>query len=169
MRVIKDKSVIDDEWSLIRKLDSSASIPEGSVILPFSFWQANRDILLKSKKNHAIWIDGSIETESLVDDLEIFSIIALDFPTYKDGRSYSHARLLRERYGYKGELRAIGDVLQDQLFFMQDMILCCFTIVKDHTIIKCTPPISSYLCFSLAFRKKQQTINTTTNISRHKV
>ena len=50
MRVIKDKSVIDDEWSLIRKLDSSASIPEGSVILPFSFWQANRDILLKSKK-----------------------------------------------------------------------------------------------------------------------
>jgi uncharacterized protein (DUF934 family) len=128
MRVIKDKSVIDDEWSLIRELDDSAPIPEGSVILPFSFWQTNRDLLLKSKKNHAIWIDGSIETESLLDDLESFSIIALNFPTSKDGRSYSHARLLRERYGYKGELRAIGDVLQDQLFFMERCGIDCFQI-----------------------------------------
>ena len=149
MRVIKDKSVIDDEWSLIRKLDSSASIPEGSVILPFLFWQANRDILLKSKKNHAIWIDGSIETESLVDDLEFFSIIALDFPTFKDGRSYSHARLLRERYGYKGELRAIGDVLQDQLFFMQRCGIDCFQIRDDKDIEQA---LNSFEAFSMCYQ-----------------
>jgi len=103
MQVIKDRSVINDDWSLIRDIEDSSPIPEGDVILPLAFWQANRDQLLKTKKIHAIWIDGSIETESLLDDIEFFSVIALDFPTFKDGRSYSHARLLRERYNYKGE------------------------------------------------------------------
>ena len=119
MQVIKDRTIIDDDWSLIRDIESTAPIPEGDVILPFVFWEANRIQLLKSKKKHAIWIDGSIETESLLNDIESFSLIALDFPVFKDGRSYSHARLLRERYSYKGELRAVGDVLQDQLFFME--------------------------------------------------
>ena len=119
MRVIKNKSIIDDSWSLIRDIENTAPIPNGDVILPLAFWQANRDELLKSKKEHAVWIDGSTETESLLIDIESFAIIALDFPVFKDGRSYSHARLLRERYKYGGELRAIGDVLQDQLFFME--------------------------------------------------
>ena len=119
MRVIKNKSIIDDSWSLIRDIENTAPIPNGDVILPLAFWQVNRDELLKSKKEHAVWIDGSTETESLLTDIESFAIIALDFPVFKDGRSYSHARLLRERYKYEGELRAIGDVLQDQLFFMK--------------------------------------------------
>ena len=66
-----------------------------------------------------MWIDGSVETEALLDDLDKFALIGLDFPVFKDGRSYTHARLLRERYGYRGELRAIGDVLRDQVFFMR--------------------------------------------------
>ena len=119
MRVIKDKAVVNDDWCLLRELDNDASIPEGNVILPFAYWQANRDELLKCDTKHAVWIDGAIETEALLDDLEHFSMIALDFPAFKDGRSYSHARLLRDRYGYEGELRAIGDVLHDQLFFLK--------------------------------------------------
>ena len=63
-----------------------------------------------------------------------FSIIALDFPIFKDGRSYSHARLLRERYNYKGELRAVGDVLQDQLFFMERCGIDSFQIRDDKDI-----------------------------------
>lgn len=51
-------------------------------------------------------------------DLHGFSVIILDFPAFKDGRAYSQARLLRERYGYTGEIRARGDILRDQLFFM---------------------------------------------------
>ena len=136
MQVIKDRSVINDDWSLIRDIEDSSPIPEGDVILPLAFWQANRDQLLKTKKIHAIWIDGSIETESLLDDIKFFSVIALDFPTFKDGRSYSHARLLRERYNYKGELRAVGDVLQDQLFFMERCGINSFKIRDDKDIEK---------------------------------
>ena len=95
MRVIKDKKIIEDDWCVIHELDNSASIPEGKLILPFTYWQANRDEILKRNTLHAVWIDGEIETEALHDDLEHFSMIALEFPTFKDGRSYSHARLLR--------------------------------------------------------------------------
>ena len=136
MRVIKNKSIIDDSWSLIRDIENTAPIPNGDVILPLAFWQVNRDELLKSKKEHAVWIDGSTETESLLTDIESFAIIALDFPVFKDGRSYSHARLLRERYKYEGELRAIGDVLQDQLFFMERCCIDCFQIRDDKDIKK---------------------------------
>jgi len=134
MRVIKDKAVVNDDWQLIRELDCSKPIPEGKVILPFIDWQASRDELLKRDTEHAVWIDGDTETEALLDDLEHFSVIALDFPAFKDGRSYSHACLLRQRYAYKGELRAIGDVLRDQLFYMQRCGMNSYEVREDKDI-----------------------------------
>lgn len=131
MQVIKDKAIVNDDWVLVRELDESASAPEGKVILPFAYWQANREQLLNRNIEHAVWIDGTVETESLSDDLKHFSLIALDFPAFKDGRSYSHARLLRDRYGFKGELRAIGDILRDQLFFLYRCGIDCFELRED--------------------------------------
>lgn len=134
MRVIKDKAVVNDDWQLIREIDADAPVPEGKVILPLAYWQANRDALLKQNSEHAVWIDGDTETEALLDDLQHFSIIALDFPTFKDGRSYSHASLLRNRYNYKADLRAIGDVLQDQLFFMHRCGIDSYEVREDKDI-----------------------------------
>ena len=128
MRIIKDKKISDDDWVIVRELDEAAPIPEGNVILPFSYWQANRDVLLKQDSAHAVWIDGDVETEELSGDLDHFSIIGLDFPAFKDGRSYTHARMLRDRYGFEGELRAIGNVLRDQMFFMFRCGIDCFEV-----------------------------------------
>lgn len=118
MKVIKDNQVIDDDWTLIKEIEDDATPPTGKVILPFHFWKEHREQLLQQNDEQAVWIDGDTETELLVDDLPSFSLIALDFPAFKDGRSYSHARLLRQRYAFAGELRAIGNVLRDQLFYM---------------------------------------------------
>lgn len=134
MRVIKDKAILEDGWKLVRELNDSDEIPEGNVILPFAFWKANRDAILNDKSEYAVWIDGSVETEELVEDLKHFSIIGLDFPAFKDGRSYTHARLLRDRYAYQGDLRAIGDVLRDQLFFMQRCGINSYEIREDKDI-----------------------------------
>ncbi len=134
MRVIKNKEVINDDWQLIREIENDASVPEGKVVLPFAYWQANREAILKQNSEHAVWIDGATETEALVDDLEHFSMIALDFPAFKDGRSYSHASLLRNRYNYKGDLRAIGDVLRDQLFFLQRCGMSSYEVREDKDI-----------------------------------
>ncbi len=131
MRVLKDNTLIKDGWRLIREIEDDAPLPEGSVILPFPYWQANRDTLLKQGVPGAVWIDGAIETEALRDDLDHLALIGLDFPVFKDGRSYSHARLLRERYGYTGELRAIGNVLRDQLFFMRRCGIDSYALCKD--------------------------------------
>ena len=78
-----------------------------------------------------------------------FIIIALDFPTFKDGRSYSHARLLRERYKYEGELRAIGDVLQDQLFFMKRCGIDSFKVRDDKNIEEA---LKSFKDFSVRYQ-----------------
>lgn len=134
MRVIKNSEVINDDWQLIREIDCSNSIPEGKVIIPFNDWQSCRDDLLKRSEEHAVWIDGDIETEMLLDDLEHFSLIALDFPAFKDGRSYSHASLLKSRYNFNGELRAIGDVLRDQLFFMHRCGIDSYEVREDKDI-----------------------------------
>lgn len=66
----------------------------------------------------ALKISNDTSLASIKCDLAGFSTIILEFPAFKDGRAYSQARLLRERYGYTGEIRARGDVLRDQLLFM---------------------------------------------------
>ena len=70
----------------------------------------------------------------IADDLAHFAVIGVNFPKFADGRGYSSARLLRERYGYRGEIRAIGDVLQDQLFYMKRCGIDAFAVREDKDI-----------------------------------
>ena len=109
-------------------------MPPGEVIFPFAYWQANREKLIATNKKYAVCINGTHEVEEVAGDLEHFALIALEFPVFKDGRCYSHARLLRERYGYQGELRAVGDVLRDQLFFMERCGIDSFEVRADKNI-----------------------------------
>jgi uncharacterized protein (DUF934 family) len=78
-----------------------------------------------------VWLDADEEAEEIGDDVEQFKVIALNFPAFTDGRNYSNARLLRDRYGFKGELRAIGDVLRDQLFYMHRCGFDAFAVRPD--------------------------------------
>jgi uncharacterized protein (DUF934 family) len=97
----------------------TAEIPaEGSVIVSLDQWKAHRDALLKRGTPLGIRLHSDQPPELIADDLAHFAVVALEFPKFRDGRAYSYARLLRERYGFKGELRAVGEVLLEQLFFM---------------------------------------------------
>ena len=90
----------------------------GPVIVSFDQWKAHRDELLKRGTELGIRLHSDQAPELIAEDLAHFAVVALEFPKFRDGRSYSYARLLRERYGFKGELRAVGEVLLEQLFFM---------------------------------------------------
>jgi uncharacterized protein (DUF934 family) len=70
----------------------------------------------------------------VADDLERFAVIALEFPAFRDGRAYSYARILRERYGFAGELRAVGDVLMEQLHFMLRVGFDAFELGGDDPV-----------------------------------
>ena len=91
-----------------------------------------------------VWLDSSEGPEALVGDLDALSIIAVNFPKFADGRSYSTAHLLRERYGYRGEIRAIGDVLHDQLFFMKRCGIDAYAVRADKDIEAALAGLSTF-------------------------
>ena len=134
MQVIKDKQIVEDSWQRLIEVDDDQVLPEGDLIIPFKYWQAHQQELQERAGKFAVCLDGDDETEEVAKYIAQFELIALNFPAFTDGRSYSHARLLRERYGYQGELRAVGDVLRDQLFFMQRCGIDSYQLREDKDI-----------------------------------
>ncbi|MGK2740254.1 DUF934 domain-containing protein [Tepidicaulis sp. LMO-SS28] len=115
MPLIKDGAFVEDRFTYV---EDDAPLPEGAVIVSFTRWQDEKDALIARGTPLGVKLLSGEEPAPLKDDLDKLDVIALDFPMFKNGRAYSYARLLRSRYGYKGEVRATGDVLRDQLFFM---------------------------------------------------
>ena len=119
--IIKDRKVAADPWL---RLDPGPDggvpeIPAGrDVIVPLALWQSRREALLARPGRLGVWLKSDDEPGLIADDLRLFGVIAVDFPKFGDGRGYSTARLLRERFGWNGELRATGDIFRDQLFYL---------------------------------------------------
>jgi uncharacterized protein (DUF934 family) len=93
-------------------------IPPGDVIISLARFQEHGDRLLSEGRVVGVRLESHEEVEALAYDLPRLSVVALAFPKFGDGRAYSYARLLRERFGFKGEVRAVGDVLREQAGFM---------------------------------------------------
>ena len=91
----------------------------GPVLVDFEQWQAHREQLLRRAAPVGVKLRSDQPPELIGADLSSLAMVALEFPVFRDGRAYSHARLLREKYGFTGEIRAVGDVLLEQLHFMQ--------------------------------------------------
>lgn len=120
--IIKDKAIVTDDWQLLRLAEEqtpdSAPVPAGKIIVPLAVWQAQH-AALQGRGDIGVWLAGDEQPEDLRSDVDKLPLIAVDFPKFTDGRGYSIAYHLRARLGFAGELRAIGDVLRDQLFYMQ--------------------------------------------------
>jgi len=116
MAIIKDKQVVDDTWTQLG--DDDAVPPSGDVIVSLARWLRGETALQSRSGKVGVRLTSSDLAEDLRDHLEGLSLVAVEFPKFADGRGYTQARVLRERLGYRGELRAVGDVLRDQLFYM---------------------------------------------------
>jgi uncharacterized protein (DUF934 family) len=119
--IIKDRKVAADPWQRLEATGDGkvpAALPAGDLIVPLSLWQERRDALLGRAGRLGVWLNSNEEPGAIAGDLGHFDVVAVNFPKMGDGRGFSTARLLRERYGWKGELRAIGDIFRDQLFFL---------------------------------------------------
>jgi uncharacterized protein (DUF934 family) len=115
--LLKGGEIVEDPWTFA--VDEEEIPESGAVVVSLAQWQANRDALSARQDPLGIQLSSEQSPAEIADDLSSFQLCALDFPAFRDGRSYSHARLLRERYGFEGEIRAVGDVLMEQLHFMQ--------------------------------------------------
>lgn len=119
MPLLKDGVIADD--SFISLADDDALPGDGTqpVIVSASRWAKERTELLARTGPLGVRVKPNDKVEALADDLPRLAVVALEFPKFNDGRAFTSARLLRERLGYAGEVRAVGDVLRDQLLFMQ--------------------------------------------------
>jgi len=106
------------ENRFLRVEDDAALPAEGAVLVSLARFEKERAALLARKAPLGVWLASNQTPAAIAQDLDRLALVALDFPVFSDGRAFSSARLLRERHGYEGELRAIGDVLCEQLPFM---------------------------------------------------
>ncbi len=126
-KLIVAGQIADDRWQRLElaaeQAPDSVSLPSGPVLVPLEVWLARKAELLqrqqKSGEPLGIWLAPGQAIDAIVPDLAQLAVIAVQFPSFADGRGYSTARLLRERHGFRGELRAFGDVGQDHLYFMR--------------------------------------------------
>ena len=121
MALIRHRKLEPDNWQLLDAVADGAPsslIDLGDVIVPLPAWQALREQLIAREGRVGVWLAGDAELDDIAGDLEHFGVIAVQFTSFTDGRGYSLGRLLRERYGWAGELRAIGDIQRDQLFYL---------------------------------------------------
>jgi len=129
MPVVKDGNIIEDSWTHIA--DGEDLPVDSPVIVSAGRWQADRASLVHRLGPIGIRLPNDRSPEELGEDLYRFGVVAREFPAFKDGRAYTQARLLRERYRFSGEVRAYGDVLRDQLLFMQRCGIDTFEIRKQ--------------------------------------
>jgi uncharacterized protein (DUF934 family) len=116
--LIKGRALAANTWRTLSTDEAQAGeLPQtGDLIVPLSLWRRQRVALLARSGRTGVWLQPADEPAELVTLPPLPELIAVHFPVFRDGRGYSTARLLRERHGFRGELRAIGDVLRDELF-----------------------------------------------------
>lgn len=108
--------VTNDPWL---HLTDDAPVPaDASVIVSLERWHAERDTLGARNRPVGVRLEAGEMVDEIAADLDRLALVALAFPTFRDGRAYSKARILRDRYGFRGQLRAVGNVLRDQFMFM---------------------------------------------------
>jgi uncharacterized protein (DUF934 family) len=107
--------LVDDCFTSVADDDR---VPHGEVIVSFTRFQAEAGTLLNQGRDVGVRVEADQSVEDLAYDLPRIAVMALAFPKFGDGRAYTAARLLRERYGFTGEIRAVGDVLREQAGFM---------------------------------------------------
>ena len=137
-KIIKNGQVIDDAWLVLKLTEEqtpeSVTLPDAPTLLPLAVWLARKEEILARRQPVGIWLESSEGPETIADDLQHFTIIGVNFPKFADGRGYSTARLLRERFAYSGEIRALGDVLRDQLFLLRRCGFDAFAVRQDKDI-----------------------------------
>lgn len=117
MEMIRNGEIVQNDFSYLA--DTDPVQPGANIIVSMVRFHAHRAELAKHDGKVGVRVEPDDEVEVLAPHLSNLDVIAIAFPKFSDGRGFTKARLLRERWGYEGELRAVGHVLRDRLFYMQ--------------------------------------------------
>jgi uncharacterized protein (DUF934 family) len=117
-QLLRNGHVVPDDWSYLAEIGDAAASAAIGIIVPFDAWQGERERWLKHPGRLGVVLQPAHKVELLAPYVAHFDLIGAEFPGPSDGRGYTQGRLLRERYKFAGELRALGYVRRDQLFFL---------------------------------------------------
>ena len=147
-QLIKNRAVEVDTWKTLEIADGATpediALPDGDILFPLAVWQVRRNEIISRHKRIGLLLQPDDRVEEVAGDLDYFVVIAINFPKFVDGRGYSTASLLRQRYRYAGELRAVGDVLHDQLFFMRRCGIDAYAVRADKDIEAALAGLSTF-------------------------
>lgn len=134
-KIILNNQVVEDSWQLVTQEESvevdANKLGDGNYLVPLSLWNSLVAELTTPPENIGLWLSSTELPEQIQGGISDIPVLAVDFPAFADGRGFSIARLLRERYGYTGQLRAIGKPIRDQLSYL---VRCGFNAfdLADH-------------------------------------
>lgn len=147
-QVFKNRTCIEDGWTPLRLAEgedpATLPLPDGDILFPLAVWQTRKNEIISRYKRIGLWLAPNEGPETLAEDLHYFIVIGVDFPKFADGRGFSVARLLRERFHYEGELRAIGQPILDQVFFLTR---CGFDTIAFAEPVKAEDVLRQYAVF----------------------
>ena len=146
-KLIKDGALTPDRWTVLKEASGPEvlrALPGKNLIVPFKFWKNYQAELKDYAGGVAIWLDSDENVADIGEPLHAFALIALNFPKFSDGRSYTNARALREHFNYQGEIRAMGDVLRDQLYYMSSCGFNAFDLRHDQDENLCLQAFSDF-------------------------
>lgn len=135
--LIKDGRIVADEWSLLshEALDDIDLTPAGPrQIVPLAHYRTHAEVLRTQGHRIAILLGPDDEPDAVAPYLADIALVAIHFPSFTDGRGYSTARLLRVRFNFSAEIRAVGDILRDQLYFLHRCGFDAFSLRADQDV-----------------------------------
>lgn len=144
MPLVKSGAIIADPFTPVA---DDAALPDGPVIVSAARLLAEKEALFARNVALGVAWPNSRDVAELEPLLPRLAVVALAFPKFRDGRAFSQARLLRERYGFRGELRATGNVLRDQLMMMARAGFDAFELEKDADVAAVPQALTSYSIF----------------------
>ncbi|MEC9346713.1 MAG: DUF934 domain-containing protein [Pseudomonadota bacterium] len=124
MALLKNGRLLEDRWVDADSLDGA--LRPGGVLVPLELWKAER-LTLRGKSAVGVVLPNTADPAELAGDYERLAAVALQFPAFADGRAFSQARVIREKHGFKGEIRARGPLIPDQYLYL---LRCGFDAVE---------------------------------------
>ena len=149
MRILRNSELVEDDWTLVEDGRADIETGDSKVIVSLGRWREERDALLAVHVAVGVLVPNTADIEAVYPEVEDRPLIVLQFPTFTDGRALSQAVVLRKRLGFRGELRAVGDVIRDLVFWLGRCGFDSIVPRKDQSLEGCREALRE---FSVAYQ-----------------
>lgn len=147
-KLSKHGELLADSWQVLPK-DATPTLGEldrGEWLVHVKWYRENQQALA-GMGNVSIWLDSDDNAGDVADLATSLPVIGVNFPVFTDGRGFSIGRTIRERYQFRGELRAIGNFMQDQLFYLKRCGFDAFVVAEDAAVESMAKSLSDFSDF----------------------